>query len=101
MAAHYGVAVIPARAYKPRDKAKAESGVLIAERWIIARLRHRRFCSLCEANAAIGECVAEVSTRPFKKLDGRGRACSSRWSGPRCGRCPPAGMNSRPAARPG
>ena len=46
MAAHYGVAVIPARAYKPRDKAKAESGVLIAERWIIARLRDRRFCSL-------------------------------------------------------
>ena len=41
MAAHYGVAVIPARAYKPRDKAKAESGVLIAERWIIARLRDR------------------------------------------------------------
>ena len=70
MAAHYGVAVIPARAYKPRDKAKAESGVLIAERWIIARLRNRRFCSLGEANAAIGECVAEINARPFKKLDG-------------------------------
>ena len=70
MAAHYGVAVIPARAYKPRDKAKAESGVLIAERWIIARLRNRRFCSLGEANAAIAECVAEINARPFKKLDG-------------------------------
>ena len=70
MAAHYGVAVIPARAYKPRDKAKAESGVLIAERWIIARLRDRRFCSIGEANAAIAACVAEINARPFQKLDG-------------------------------
>jgi transposase len=70
MAAHYGVAVIPARAYKPRDKAKAESGVLIAERWIIARLRDRRFYSLAEANAAIRACVAEINARPFQKLDG-------------------------------
>jgi transposase len=70
MAAHYGVAVIPARAYKPRDKAKAESGVLIAERWIIARLRDRKFYSLAEANAAIAACVAEINARPFQKLDG-------------------------------
>lgn len=70
MAAHYGVAVIPARAYKPRDKAKAESGVLLAERWIIARLRDRRFCSLGEANTAIAACVAEINARPFQKLDG-------------------------------
>ena len=70
MAAHYGVAVIPARAYKPRDKAKAESGVLIAERWIIARLRDRRFCSVAEANTAIRECVAEINARPFQKMDG-------------------------------
>ncbi len=40
---HYGVGVVPARPYKPRDKAKAESGVLLAERWIIAALRHRKF----------------------------------------------------------
>src|SRR2546421_77787 len=53
MAAHYGVAVIPARSYKPRDKAKAENGVLLAERWIMARLRDRRFGSLGEANAEI------------------------------------------------
>jgi transposase len=70
MAAHYGVAVIPARAYKPRDKAKAESGVLLAERWIIARLRDRRFCSIGEANAGIAACVAEINARPFQKLDG-------------------------------
>ena len=73
MAGHYGVAVIPARAYKPRDRAKAESGVLLAERWIIARLRDRRFWSLTEANAAIGACVAEINARPFQKLDGTRR----------------------------
>jgi transposase len=70
MAAHYGVAIMPARAYKPRDKAKAENGVLIAERWIIARLRDRRFCSLGEANDAIAACTAEINARPFQKLDG-------------------------------
>ena len=44
--------------------------MLIAERWIIARLRDRRFYSVAEANAAITECVAEINARPFQKLDG-------------------------------
>jgi len=70
MAAHYRVAIMPARAYRPRDKAKAENGVLIAERWVIARLRDRRFYSLAEVNAAIAACVAEINARPFQKLDG-------------------------------
>src|SRR4051812_23681096 len=55
MAAHYGTAVLPARPYKPRDKAKVEVGVLIAERWLLGRLRHSKFHSLAELNAAIGE----------------------------------------------
>lgn len=70
MAAHYGVAIIPARAYKPRDKAKAEAGVLLAERWIIARLRNRRFTSIAQANVAVAELVGWVNARPFKKIDG-------------------------------
>jgi len=74
MAAHYGMTVIPARAYKPRDKAKAESGVLLAERWIIARLRDRRFFSVAEANAAIRECLTEINARPFQKMDGSRQA---------------------------
>src|SRR5258708_392649 len=74
MAAHYGMAVIPARAYKPRDKAKAESGVLLAERWIIARLRDRKFFSVSEANAAIAGCVTEINARPFQKMEGRRQA---------------------------
>lgn len=70
MAAHYGVALMPARPYRPKDKAKAEGGVLLAERWIIARLRGRQFTSLAEANTGIAACVAEINTRPFQKLDG-------------------------------
>ena len=53
MAAHYGVAVIPARPYKARDKAKVEAGVLLAERWIMARLRNHRFSTIAEANVEI------------------------------------------------
>ena len=70
MAAHYGIVVIPARPYKPRDKAKVEAGVLLAERWIMARLRNERFTSLGEANVAIRRLVAWVNARPFKKIDG-------------------------------
>lgn len=74
MAAHYRVAVIPARAGKPRDKAKVEVGVLIAERWIIASLRNRTFFSLAEANVAIRERLEWLNQRPFKKLPGSRRS---------------------------
>lgn len=69
-AEHYGVAILPARVRKPRDKAKVEGGVLIVERWILARLRNRTFFSLGELNAAIGECLEDLNTRPFQKLEG-------------------------------
>ena len=52
-AAHYQTAVIPARVRKPKDKAKVEGGVLIAQRWILAVLRDKTFHSLEEINAAI------------------------------------------------
>jgi transposase len=58
MAAHCGVAVIPARARKPQNKAKVEAGVLIAERWIMARLRQRSFFSLGKLNLAISKATA-------------------------------------------
>ena len=70
MAQHYGVAVIPARPRKPKDKAKVEGGVLIAQRWIIAALRNRTFFSLGELNAAIRELLAKLNARPFQKLEG-------------------------------
>jgi transposase len=53
MAAHYDTAILPARPRRPRDKAKVEAAVLIIERWLLGRLRHRRFYSLAEPNAAI------------------------------------------------
>ena len=70
MAAHYGVAVLPTRVRKPRDKAKVESGVLVVERWILAALRHRQFFSLAELNAAISELLVRLNDRPFRKLPG-------------------------------
>lgn len=70
MAAHYGVVVVPARVRKPRDKAKAEIGVQVVERWILARLRHRSFFSLAELNAAIRALLERLNARPFKKLPG-------------------------------
>jgi transposase len=70
MAAHYGAAVVPTRPRKPRDKAKAEQGVLVAERWVLAALRHRTFFSIAEANEAIRERLAWLNARPFRKLPG-------------------------------
>ena len=74
MAAHYGVAVIPARRMKPRDKAKVEAGVLVVERWIMAALRKRKFFSLGEVNAAIAELLTRLNDRPFRKMDGTRRS---------------------------
>ncbi len=74
LAAHYGVAVIPARVRKPRDKAKVESGVLCAYRQIYAPMRNRVFFSLDELNEAITKRVAILNERPFKKLSGSRRS---------------------------
>ena len=68
MAEHYGCAVLPARPRKPRDKAKVENGVLVAQRWILAVLRHRTFYSLAELNAAISECLERLNSRPMRRL---------------------------------
>ena len=70
MAAHYGVAVIPARLRRPRDKAKVEVAVQVVERWILARLRNRTFFSLAELNGAIRELLERLNERPFRKLPG-------------------------------
>ena len=70
---HYGVAIIPAPPAKPKGKLKVEAGVLIAQRWILARLRNRTFFSLAELNNAIAELVEELNTRHFQKLPGTRR----------------------------
>ena len=68
MAAHYDTAIVPARPRKPRDKAKVEVGVQVVERWILARLRNRRFFSLAELNQAIRELLEDLNRRVTKHL---------------------------------
>jgi transposase len=68
MATHYDTAVVPARPYKPRDKSKVEVAVQVATRFIIAKLRNRRFFSLAELNAAIAELVAAINNRVTRHL---------------------------------
>jgi len=70
LATHYGVAVVPARVVTPRDKAKVEAGVLVVERWILARLRNHTFFSLSSLNEAIAKLLEDLNQRPFKKLPG-------------------------------
>lgn len=70
MTRHYGVAVIPARPAHPKDKAKVEAGVLVAQRWILAALRHRRFFSLAELNLAIDELLdKKLNAKPLRKIN--------------------------------
>jgi transposase len=64
------VAIIPARPYRARDKAKAEVGVQVVQRWIVAALRKRKFFSLGEVNQAIAELLARLNQRPFRKREG-------------------------------
>ena len=68
MAAHYDTAVVPARPHKPKDKAKAEGAVLLAERWILARLRNRQFFGLAEVNAAIRPLLDRLNDKVSRHL---------------------------------
>ena len=74
LAVHYGVAVVPARVRKPKDKAKVEVGVQVVQRWILACLRNQTFFSLGELNAEIAVLLERLNDRPFSKLPG------TRWS---------------------
>jgi transposase len=89
---HYSVAVLPARPAHPRDKPKVECAVLVVERWILARLRNRRFFSLTELNAAIRELVADLNARAFKKLPGCRREAFQRLDQPALRPLPPSRM---------
>ena len=70
MARHYGAAVVPTRVRKPKDKAPVETGVQIAERWIIAKLRNRQFHSFGEVWEAVREELEQVNKKAFQKLPG-------------------------------
>lgn len=73
-ALHYGTTVLPARVRRPRDKAKVEAGVLLVERWILARLRNHTFSSLAELDEEIRRLLDSLNHRPFQKLEGSRRS---------------------------
>ena len=68
MASHYDTAIVPARPKKPKDKAKVEAAVLLAERWILARLRNQRFFGLDEVNAAIRPLLDQLNGKVTRHL---------------------------------
>lgn len=70
LAQHYQTVVLPARVRKPRDKAKAEAGVLLVERWILAKLRKHTFFNIDDLNREIGKLLEQLNNKPFKKLSG-------------------------------
>jgi transposase len=67
-ARHYGAAVVPARSGHPRDKAVVEANVLVAQRWILAALRNRRFFSVAELNAAVWDLLPSLNDRLMQHL---------------------------------
>jgi transposase len=83
LARHYRTAVVPARPYKPRDKAKVESAVQLAERWILAALRNRQFFSLSELNAEIRELLVKLNTRVTRHLGNSRRALYEEFDKPK------------------
>jgi transposase len=70
LVSHYNTAVLPARPYKPKDKSKAEGGVLLVQRWILAKLRNETFVGLPELNVAISKLLIALNNKPFKKIPG-------------------------------
>jgi transposase len=73
LATHYGTTILPARPAKPRDKPKAEVAVQVAERWIVARLRHETFFTLPAMNARIAALLAQVNAKPMRHYGGASR----------------------------
>src|SRR6266542_1756884 len=90
LAAHYGTVVLPARPHTPRDKPKVEVGVQVAERWIVARLRHETFFSLAALNARIQELLAELNDRPMRVYGASRRELFGRLDRPALRPLPPA-----------
>lgn len=70
LALHYGVAIIPARVRKPKDKPAVESGVGWLETWLLEWLKGRTYFSFDALNHDIRERVTALSRRPFQQREG-------------------------------
>jgi transposase len=68
LARHYGAVVIPARPATPTDKPLVEVSVQIAQRWILAVLRHQTFFTLADLNTAIRAQIDAINDRPMKRV---------------------------------
>jgi transposase len=87
MADHYGVAVVPARVRKPRDKAAVESGVNVVNKRVIGYLVEETWTTLAELNDAIGERVFEIN-HEIRRAEARpASSCSARRKPRRWPRC--------------
>src|SRR5215208_4866720 len=82
LAHHYGAVVIPTRVAHPKDKPKAEVSVQIAQRWILAALRHQTFFALADLNAAIRARIDAINHRPMKAVGVSRRALFEQIDGP-------------------
>jgi transposase len=65
-AQHHNTVILPARPKRPRDKPKVEVAVQVAQRWILARLRHERFFSLAALNARIRELLEPLNAKVMR-----------------------------------
>lgn len=90
MAIHYNTTIMPARPKSPRDKAKVEVGVLIAQRWILAKIRNQTFFSLAALNERITELVRELNERQMRVYGASRRELFERLDKPALGRLPEA-----------
>ena len=88
MASHYGTAILAARPRRPKDKAKVEVAVQIAQRWVLARLRNQRFFSLAELNAAIGMLVVELNARQMRGFGASRAELFAEIDSPKLGKLP-------------
>jgi len=79
---HYGTLIVPARPRRPRDKAKVEVAVQIAQRWILARLRHLTFFSLAELNEAIRHLLTDLNARTMRRYGASRRELFERLDAP-------------------
>jgi transposase len=88
LARHYDTTILPARPKSPRDKAKVEVGVQIAERWLIARIRNETFTSLGALNARLAELVADLNARVMRTYKASRRELFERLDKPALGALP-------------
>ena len=88
LARHYGTTILPARPRSPRDKAKVEGGVLIAERWLLARIRNERYATLGELNARLRVLTDDLNGRTMKAYKASRRELFERLDKPALGPLP-------------